>query len=127
MATISISLFFLLLACHWAADFTQLSTSWFLEAKKFGKPLFPIACHSGVHAGLMFFVLLFYASWQQACLWAAVEWGTHFLIDVWKGRMLGWFPSLQNTQNKYYWWLFGIDQYLHISIIMVICINIPMH
>ncbi len=48
----------------------------------------------------------------------AIQLPTHFVIDVWKGRMNGWFENLQNPANKYHWWIFGIDQWLHQSIII---------
>lgn len=43
---------------------------------------------------------------------------THFLIDLWKGRMNKWFPSLQSPTNKWHWVIFGFDQLLHSLIII---------
>ena len=43
---------------------------------------------------------------------------THFLIDVWKGRMNGWFPALQSPANKWHWIIFGFDQLLHALVII---------
>ncbi|MEO6903286.1 MAG: DUF3307 domain-containing protein [Bacteroidia bacterium] len=43
---------------------------------------------------------------------------THFLIDVWKGRMNGWFPTLQSPTNKWHWMLLGFDQLLHATVII---------
>jgi len=43
---------------------------------------------------------------------------THFLIDVWKGRMNGWFPTLQSPANKWHWIVFGFDQFLHALVII---------
>jgi NADH:ubiquinone oxidoreductase subunit H len=43
---------------------------------------------------------------------------THFLIDVWKGRMNGWFPALRSPSNKGHWIVFGLDQLLHTLVII---------
>jgi len=43
---------------------------------------------------------------------------THFLIDVWKGRMNGWFTTLQSPANKWHWTVFGFDQLLHALVII---------
>jgi hypothetical protein len=44
---------------------------------------------------------------------------SHFLIDTWKGRMNVWFSSIQSPENKFHWYVFGFDQYLHALIIIV--------
>ncbi|MCX6351108.1 MAG: DUF3307 domain-containing protein [Bacteroidetes bacterium] len=111
-----ISLFF----CHWLADFTALSTPWMLNAKKFGKPLFPIFIHATTHGLLMSIPLLVALGFTDLLGYLiSFEIATHFAIDVWKGRMNAWFPPLQNHANKYYWWLFGLDQFLHATVIIL--------
>lgn len=111
-----ISLFF----CHFLADYTHLSTNWMLSAKRFGKSLFPIISHAAVHATLMGIVLTLFGI-RGDILWQLIGFQliTHFLIDVWKGRMNGWFPSLQNPANKWYWIIFGFDQLLHAIVIIL--------
>lgn len=111
-----ISLFF----CHFLADYTHLSTNWMLSAKRFGKSLFPILSHAAVHATLMGIVLTVFGI-RGDILWQLIGFQliTHFLIDVWKGRMNGWFPSLQNPTNKWYWIIFGFDQLLHAIVIIL--------
>ncbi len=110
-----ISLFF----CHWLADYTHLSTMWMLNAKKLGKPLFPIFVHAGVHTTLMSVVLWWIIGFNTLWIYLILfQWGTHFLIDVCKGRMNGWFPMLQNPANKAYWIIFGFDQLLHALVII---------
>ena len=111
-----ISLFF----CHFLADFTWLSTSWMLNAKRLGKPLLPIFCHAGVHALLMFAVLGFFTDSSKTliCL-TFFQLATHFLIDVWKGTMNRIIPSLQNPANKWHWVIFGFDQFLHALVIII--------
>lgn len=89
--------------CHWAADFTHLSTAWMLNAKRFGKPLFPILVHAGVHALLFFIAVFALHGIEMGLLAAAVQLPTHFVIDVTKGRMNVWFPKLQNFENRFYW------------------------
>lgn len=117
-----------LFACHFLADYTHLSTAWMLKAKRLGKPLFPIFTHALVHSVLMFSFIWAYNSYCWG-IWHGIviqelnlflfQITTHFLIDVWKGRMNGWFPSLQSPANKWHWIVFGFDQLLHATVIIV--------
>ena len=84
-------LLLLLFSCHFLADFTWLSTPWMLKAKALGKPFFPILIHAMIHAMLMSVVLYFFIG-TDLKLWGSLvlfQWGSHFIIDVWKGRMNG--------------------------------------
>ncbi len=111
-------LLILLNFCHLLGDFSPLSTAWMLNAKRFGKPLFPIFVHAAVHASLMLSVLFFFTELKYALLLAGFQLITHFIIDVWKGRMNGWFPVFSDMNNKAYWFLFGFDQLLHQMVIL---------
>lgn len=112
------------LLCHWAADFTHLSRPFMLAAKRIGKPLTPIFCHSLIHGFLMSNVAGIVYGMNAAYIILAWVTLTHFLIDVWKGKMNVWFPSLLNPANVFHWWIFGIDQLLHILVIILLTINI---
>ena len=113
--TILIGLFI----CHWLADYTHLSTAWMLNAKRLGEPLFPIFAHAGMHTILMFLFLVWFTNDLSLVLkLSAFQLITHFLIDVWKGRMNGWFPALQSPANKWHWIVFGFDQLLHALVII---------
>lgn len=105
-------------ACHWAADFTHLSTPWMLQAKSKGTPLFPIAVHAAVHGGMMGLVALLLYDPRSAFWVLGLEWGSHFLIDVGKGRLQAAFATLADPNNPYHWWAFGLDQWLHQAVIM---------
>lgn len=105
--------------CHWLADFTQLSTPWMLKAKSIGKPLFPIYIHACVHGTLMCIVLLFFAPLKIALMLTAFQIGTHFCIDVLKGKLNVWFPKLADPKNSFHWWIFGLDQMAHQSVIII--------
>lgn len=109
-----------LFICHWLADYTHLSNAWMLDAKRLGKPLYPIFTHAFIHASLMlvFLALGFGLSGLKLAALFGFQLGTHFLIDVWKGRMNGWFPSLQSPANKWHWIVFGFDQLLHALVIV---------
>ncbi len=118
-----------LFICHFLADFTHLSTSWMLNAKKLGTPLFPIMIHALVHATLMFTFIWFYHSYMlnnfsgimiEEFNLFITQFTTHFTIDVWKGYMNKYFPSLQNQANKWHWIVFGFDQLLHAIVIIII-------
>ena len=110
-----------LLFCHFLGDFTHLSTNWMLKAKKLGEPLFPIFCHASVHAILMIIVLfLFNISLTKIILLFFIELISHFIIDVLKGKLNVWSPNLANPINKFHWYIFGFDQFLHIVTILFI-------
>lgn len=116
----NVTLLILLFICHFLADYTPLSTAWMLNAKRFGKPLFPIFCHAAVHACLMAITILLICgkSWTAVYL-ILFQLITHFIIDVWKGRMNGWFPILQDNTKKWHWVIFGLDQTLHAIVIIL--------
>ena len=108
-----------LFICHWLADYTPLSTAWMLNAKRLGTPTLPILAHASVHGILMLlFMLLVGVDYKIALQLWFFQVATHFLIDVWKGRMNGWFPSLQSPTNKGHWIVFGFDQLLHALVII---------
>ena len=113
---ILIGLFF----CHFLADYTHLSTTWMLNAKRLGKPFIPIIAHAMVHTILMWIFLAcifgFTNNVLVVCLFQLI---THFLIDLWKGRMNIWFPILQSPTNKLHWIVFGFDQFLHSLVIII--------
>ena len=113
-------LLILLLITHWLADYTHLSTKWMLSAKASGGPLLPILAHAAVHALLVLAVLLAFVEPQKALDLALLQLGTHFFIDVWKGKMSDWFPPVQNPCNRSYWYVFGFDQLLHQLVLVVI-------
>ena len=73
----------------------------------------PIFHHSLIHTILVMVILVFYvADLRQIIIGSTIILVSHFLIDVWKGRMNTWFPSLQNPVKKFHWWIFGLDQAL---------------
>ena len=107
--------------CHFLADYTHLSTAWMLNAKRLGTPLHPIFLHAFIHASLMLVFLALAVRLDSLLLTVLFlfQLVTHFLIDVWKGRMNGWFPSLQSPANKWHWVIFGFDQFLHTTVIVI--------
>ena len=102
-----------LLACHYLADFC-LTTPAMIRAKADGRNLWPIMLHAVVHALLMTICLLLMGIlWRVILSAMAVEWGTHFLIDLAKARLSVQFPLLADQRQKPYWMLYGFDQLLH--------------
>lgn len=116
-----IILLILLQAIHWLGDYTHLSTNKMLESKRFGKPLTPILQHAFIH-GLGVFIILGILGYPAyiAFLMFLLMWGSHFIIDVWKGKMNVWFPKLADPTNKFHWYIFGLDQMFHQFIIILI-------
>ena len=107
-----------LLVCHYLADFC-LTTPKMIRAKADGRDLWPIMLHAAIHAGLMAICLLLWSiSWKAVLLAIAVEWITHFLIDLAKARLSIRFLILTDQQQKPYWMLYGLDQLLHQLVIV---------
>jgi len=109
-----------LLVCHWIGDFTHLSRPWMLSAKRFGKPVGPIAVHALVHALLMAMACLVLVNEQAGALAFAIQFPTHLAIDILKGRLNGWFPALQDPTKYPHWYVFGADQFAHCMVILCI-------
>lgn len=114
-------IFIALLIGHWLGDYTHLSTPWMLQAKRLGTPLNPILAHAIVHCVITGLVLILYAlPFKVILLGIAIQLVTHFAIDVWKGRMNSWFPALQSPANPFHRYIFGLDQTLHILVLLLI-------
>ena len=108
-----------LFICHFFADYTHLSTTWMLNAKRFGKPLFPIFIHAYIHMFIMGVFLSLIGLKNELYFLMPFQLVTHFLIDTLKGKMNVWFPSLQSPANKWHWFVFGFDQLLHAVVIIL--------
>lgn len=121
----AVILLLLLNVVHWLADYSHLSTTWMLNAKRYGKPLLPILVHSGVHAILMGITMTIlgygncFRGFDIVGKLMFFQLITHFLIDVWKGKMNVWFPSLCKQENKWHWVVFGFDQIMHEAVIIL--------
>ena len=115
-----IELLLLLNVCHWVGDYTHASRPWMLAAKKFGRPLAPIAAHALVHAWLVTAVCLFAVDAKAGWIAFYIMLPTHFAIDVLKGRINEWVPAVQNPSGYWHWWVFGADQFAHQAVIILI-------
>lgn len=111
-------LLILLLVCHYIGDYTHLSTPRMLSAKRIGWPIGPIIMHAAVHAVLMFAVMIYYTTSNIVLGCMLLEFGTHFFIDVLKGKMNVWFPVVADPREKAHWYIFGFDQLLHQVVIV---------
>lgn len=90
-----------------------------LAAKKFGTPAKPILDHAAVHGTITGIIVgCFLSSFIYGVTALAIMTLTHFVIDILKGRMNVWYPSLQNPANVFHWWVFGGDQTLHILVLV---------
>ncbi len=108
-----------LFICHWLADYTPLSRPFMLKAKMLGTPWYPIFLHAYAHGLLMSIPLYFAVGFNHNLLgMVCFQIITHYGIDLWKGRMNGWFPALQSPANKWHWIVFGFDQLLHALVII---------
>ena len=92
-----------------------------LDAKRLGKPIEPIFIHALIHTILIQIVLVcFVKDWLLIIELMVFQLFTHWIIDILKGRMNGWFPNLQSPANKFHWYVFGFDQLLHQIVLIVI-------
>lgn len=114
-----IEILILLFLCHFLADYTYLSTNWMLTAKKFGYPLFPIFVHASIHAILMGFIILIYLPLYETVIISLIQLSTHWLIDIGKGRLNKANPSIMDPTNKLHWCVFGMDQFFHTIVIIM--------
>lgn len=127
-----VSLLISLLISHYIGDYTHLSTKEMLDAKRIGRPYKPIADHALVHTVIMCLVCAIFISKTNRAnpattlyIVCAIEFFSHFFIDVLKGKCNVWFPAVSQPQNKSHWYIFGFDQLLHqiaiVAIWWVIC------
>lgn len=107
----------LLNICHWIADYTWLSTPWMLAAKRIGRPLLPIFCHAFIHAILMGVVLIILST-ENIIFLFLIQVISHFIIDIFKGKINVWFPRVSSPTNVIHWTVFGGDQFLHQLVII---------
>ena len=79
----------------------------------------PILNHAGVHGTLMILVLLAFGKpWQWAIALGLIEFATHFIIDLGKGLLTKNYPTLADNTKKPFWQLYGLDQLLHLLVIV---------
>jgi len=112
---------FLLLA-HYLGDFTPLSTSRMLEAKAAGGPVSPIASHAGVQTLLVALIVAVASGFDLRLVAAvvAIEFVTHFVIDLTRARLGVRFPQLRDPTNREFWWALGLDQLAHALVLVLI-------
>lgn len=92
-----------------------------LKAKATGEFGWPIFAHALVHASLMGIAISIYCNnWDVVFYSFLLQLLSHFLIDVWKGKMNVWFPKVMDTTKYPHWILFGFDQFLHAYFIIMI-------
>lgn len=120
MTGLSILVLFLLGLAHFLGDYTHLSNTWMLKAKSKAENFLPILAHAGVHATLYLIVGLIFTSFMYAFMVAIFQLAIHFIIDVLKGKLNVWYPNLANPANKYHWYVFGADQFLHF-VALIVC------
>ena len=114
----------LLLTGHFLGDFTPLSTRGMLRAKAVGAPLGPIAAHAAVHGALLAVAVAVVARPTPGLLAAVVgfEVGTHFLIDLGRGRLMRRHPRLGDPAEGAFWWTLGLDQLAHGLVLIVVAV-----
>lgn len=108
---------------HYIGDFTHYSTPSMLAAKRFGKPMLPILYHAATHtlilASITFTLSLNFETIKIIyCLLFMLV--SHFLIDVCKGRLNYKYKILQDPAKYPHWYVFGLDQFLHAVVLILI-------
>jgi hypothetical protein len=106
--------------CHFLADYTPLSDARMLAAKRVGRPFHPILAHGYVHGVLMGLALYFFGvKVEDAICLGLFQCLTHTGIDVLKGRLNARYAILQSPANVQHWIVFGLDQYAHTVVILL--------
>jgi hypothetical protein len=113
---------YLLLAlsfAHFLGDFTPLNR-WFIAAKRYGRPWWPVAVHGAVNGVLYGMSVWPFAGAKAALLAFAVETVTHTAVDLLKGRINRRFPVAEDPTGAVHWTVMGADQLLHQAVLILI-------
>lgn len=101
----------LLLTKHFVVDFL-LQPPWMWRNKgTWGHP--GGIAHAGLHGLVTVTMLMPFMFSPRAALWLGfVDGGTHYLVDYAKMQITGrW--GLRADNSPVFWWLLGLDQWLH--------------
>lgn len=110
-----------LLICHYLGDFCFTSPG-MIKAKADGRRPWPILLHSCIHAALVGVCLICWrVPLKTVLMMMLLEVVSHFLIDLGKGLISGRSSILSDPKQKSYWMLYGFDQLLHLSVLLLIC------
>jgi hypothetical protein len=115
-----------LLVAHYAGDFSPLVTARMLDAKRRASPIGPILAHASVHGLLVAGVVALLAQPALPILLvvAGAEFGTHFAIDMGRGRLMRRFAALRDAGSDAFWRLLGLDQLAHASVLVWIAFQV---
>ena len=104
-----------LFVAHFVGDYTPLASARMQDAKSSGKPIGPIAAHALIHALLAASAVAVVAhpGWTTVVIAAAIVLGTHFGIDLLRGRLGATHPDLSDPGKQAFWTALGFDQLLH--------------
>ena len=119
MTSTIILLFLTLNLAHFLGDFTPLN-QWFIEAKRYGKPIGLVAGHGAVNGVLYGLAIWLFLDWKAGMFAFGIETVTHTIIDLLKGRINRWFPVVEDTNKPIFWTIMGVDQLLHQIVMIVI-------
>jgi hypothetical protein len=115
-------MFYQLMVSHFIFDYGYAVTPSMVAAKSKAKPIGPIALHALLHSiGVAF--ILYYNSIPLHLIvgLSTFQFVSHLIIDVMKGRIENDYPSLKSPTNPWHWHLFQMDQFMHLSVMYVIC------
>ena len=116
-----ITLLFLLVTKHFIVDFPLQFPRHYLNKGTYGNT--KGMEHSFWHGLATFFILLFFTAPFLAWAISLLEMVAHYHIDWAKmniNKVMGWLPN--NTE--YFWWLLGLDQYLHYLTYIIIIMGV---
>jgi len=91
-----------------------------IRAKADGHNLLPIALHAAIHAVLIATCVVLAYGIKMGLIAFMIEWVTHFIVDVSKGRIMFRFKAFSDFSDKRYWMLFGLDQLIHLYVLIFI-------
>ena len=111
-----------LLFCHYLADFC-LTTNRMIRAKADASSHLPIVEHAAVHALLMALMLLAFGVPAGGCLMGfCIQLVSHYIIDAAKALLSRHFMVLRDASQKPYWMVYGLDQLLHVLVVVAMTV-----
>jgi hypothetical protein len=108
--TVELLLILLLFTKHFIVDFPLQNKYQWSNKGIYGHPGGIV--HSGLHGWVTYLVFLLFVDWPTAVIAGIADMVVHYHID-WAKMNLNAQLGLGPTTHEQFWWMLGLDQYLH--------------
>jgi hypothetical protein len=109
--TVELWLILLLSTKHFVLDFPLQNKYQWSNKGTYGHP--GGILHAGLHGWATYLVFLLFVDWPTAVIAGILDMFIHYHID-WGKMNLNAKLGLGPTTHEQFWWLLGLDQYLHV-------------